>query len=369
MKAVNRALVVVFLALIAIPGIGLALGVDRSNVSEAEMRELATLPALTWDWQVVAGFQQYFSDHFSFRSRLIHAQAWLLLNVFGASASPTVIPGRDGWLFYADDGGLEDWTQAEPFTDAEMEVWRQVLEARRRWLARQGIPYFFVIAPDKQMIYPELMPASLQRMRADYRADQLIAYLRAHSDFRVLDLRPVVLAHKHDGEPLYHRYDTHWNDRGGLVGYQEMIRGLRQWFPEMRPLTRADFTTSPAVPSGDKTTMLGLVDAGKGAMPGLVPVRGWRHRVVFPAHPDPYGEEGTLVTEIPGSRLPRAVMFRDSFAGRLIPYLSEHFSRVTYVWQNMIDPDLIRRETPDVVIQEMVARHFYRFGPYIDVPK
>lgn len=368
-NVVNRLLIVIFIVLILMPGLGLALGGREARVSEAEMRELTRRPAFDWSWRFVPAFQQYVSDRFWTRPQLIHAQAWLLLKVFGTSASRTVISGRDGWLFYADDGGIEDWTQTEPFTIAELDTWRQVLEARRTWLASQGIPYLFVIAPDKQMIYPELMPASLHRMRADYRADQLIAYLGAHSDFPVLDLRPAVLAAKaREREPLYHRYDTHWNDRGGLVGYQAIVRGLQRWFPDMQPLARADFTTSPAAPSGDKTTMLGLTDAGKAAMPGLVPRHGWRHTVVFPAQPDAYGEEGTLVTEIPGSNLPRAVMFRDSFAGRLIPYTSEHFSRITYVWQNMFDVDLIRREKPAVVIQEMVARHLHRFGPYLDVP-
>jgi hypothetical protein len=109
--------------------------------------------------------------------------------------------------------------------------------------------------------------------------------------------------------------------------------------------------------------MLGLTDQGKVTMPGLVPIRGWSSAVVFPPNPDPYGEDGTVITEVhPGSGV-RAVMFRDSFSSRLIPYLSEHFSRILYQWQNDFDPDLVRREHPDVVIQEMVGRHLYTFIP------
>ena len=58
------------------------------------------------------------------------------------------------------------------------------------------------------------------------------------------------------------------------------------------------------------------------------------------------------------------VMFRDSFAGRLIPYLSEHFSRASYLWQNEFDFAEIEKDKPDVVIQEYVARHFFTFVPY-----
>jgi len=147
------------------------------------------------------------------------------------------------------------------------------------------------------------------------------------------------------------------------VGYQEIAARLQRWFPAITPLQRTDFVTSPSVPSGDRTTMLGLVDDGKVTMPGLVPRHGWSSVVVSPVQPDPYGEDGTVVTEVrPGTGL-RAVMFRDSFGSRLVPFLSEHFSRILYQWQTNFDPALVRREHPDVVIQEFVGRHFINFVP------
>jgi len=66
--------------------------------------------------------------------------------------------------------------------------------------------------------------------------------------------------------------------------------------------------------------------------------------------------------------LPRAVVFRDSFASRLAPYLSEHFGRVVYLWQNNFDAEVIRRERPDVVIQQIVGRHLHYVSPYSNAP-
>ena len=63
------------------------------------------------------------------------------------------------------------------------------------------------------------------------------------------------------------------------------------------------------------------------------------------------------MTEITGSALPRALIFRDSFASRLIPYLSAHFSRAVYVWQKGFSAKAVEDEHPDVVIQEMVGGH------------
>ena len=63
-----------------------------------------------------------------------------------------------------------------------------------------------------------------------------------------------------------------------------------------------------------------------------------------------------IVYESPGKELPRAVMFRDSFATSLIPFLVDHFQRITFSWQYTFDRELVEKEHPDVVIQEMVER-------------
>jgi len=60
------------------------------------------------------------------------------------------------------------------------------------------------------------------------------------------------------------------------------------------------------------------------------------------------------VCDKPG--LPRAVMLRDSMAIALIPLLSENFSRIVYVSSRTLDRDLIEREKPDIVIEELVER-------------
>lgn len=363
----NAVLIALFLGIIAVPGAGMLLGLDRARVSEAEMRILTEFP--TWSWQRDSlvqwpdRFQKFFNDRFAFRNQLIGLQAAVLWHVFRTSPSETVIGGKEDWLFYADDGGLQDYVQEEAFTDAQLQKWQRTLERMRDWLASRGARFLFVVAPDKQMVYPELMPSSLKRLHGTYRADQLLAFLRAHSTIELLDLRPALIEAK-PRELLYHRYDTHWNDRGALIASQQIAQRLARWFPAITPLRREDFVTSGAVPSGDRTTMLGLVDEGKRALPGLIPRRGWSATVVFPTRPNPYSEDGTVITEnrtAPGGV--RAVMFRDSFGSRLIPYLSEHFGRILYQWQNDFDPDLIRDERPDVVIQEMVGRHLYTFVP------
>ena len=47
----------------------------------------------------------------------------------------------------------------------------------------------------------------------------------------------------------------------------------------------------------------------------------------------------------------------------LAPFLSEHFSRVVYLWQNNFDADEVLKEHADVVIEEIVGRHLHNFIP------
>ena len=79
------------------------------------------------------------------------------------------------------------------------------------------------------------------------------------------------------------------------------------------------------------------------------------HEVTPPPPPGKLATSGPdILYEHPNKRLPRAVMFRDSFATWLIPMLSENFSRILFSWQYTFNREIVEREHPDVVIQEMV---------------
>ena len=46
-----------------------------------------------------------------------------------------------------------------------------------------------------------------------------------------------------------------------------------------------------------------------------------------------------------------------------MPFLSEHFSRAVYLWQNDVTVEQLIEEWPDVVIYQIVSRHLYLFTP------
>lgn len=358
----------VFLVLLALPALTNVLHVD-TTAAGAEHRELAAFPTAEPTWSSIRSlgsrFQSYFQDHFGFRTVLIRAHALLDAEVLRVSPSPTVLWGRDGWLFYADDGGTEDIIADKVLTDAELEAWRKTLIDNRDWLRGQGVEYVFMLAPDKHAIYPEFLPPSIHRLGKQAMMDQLAGYLRSHTDLVVVDLKAALLAAK-VSDRVYDRTDTHWNRRGAYVGYCAIMSVVAARVAGVEPpWPAADFRPVQTLAHGqDLAAMLGLSDVLLEDELSLVPLRTRRARVVEPPDPSPNGDEAYLVTEIPGSALPKAVVFRDSFASRLYPFLSEHFSRTVYSWQNEMDPAVVLKERPAVVIHEIVGRHLTSLVPY-----
>jgi alginate O-acetyltransferase complex protein AlgJ len=371
-RSSSRVLVALFLVIISTPlAVNLA-GVDGADPG-AENRELAAFPHLDRTWtsiaELPANLGLWFDDHFGLRSTFIRWYGESRLFVFGVSPSAAVVKGRDGWFFYGDDMGIEDYVNIETMSPQAVDNWRAAVLRARDWLRPRGIAYVFTIAPDKHVIYPEAMPPTLTRLGGVSRTDQLFTALQDTA--LAVDVRPWLFEGK-TRERIYQQTDTHWNDRGALVAYQQIIGAVRARVPATPPAwTRGDFEPVDRTVEGlDLAAMMGLKRVLREDDMTLVPRRARRARVVEPAGAGPTDEEGRLITEIDDRSLPRAVIFRDSFVSRLVPFLSEHFSRAVYLWQNDFDANVVTQEHPDVVIQEIVGRHLYNFIPSPElVPK
>ena len=368
----KRLLVALFIAVIGLPLATNLAGIDGADAG-AENRELAAWPHLDGTLASLAAYpthlSEWFDDHFGFRSLLVRWYGESRLFVLGVSPSAAVVAGRDGWFFYGDDKAVEDYAQVEPMTPEALANWRSAVTRARDWLRARGIAYVFTVAPDKHVLYADEMPPTLARVNDVSRADQLFTTLQDMG--LAVDVRPSLAAAK-AAERIYQKTDTHWNERGALVAYQGIIAAVRARVPSTPAAwTRDDFEPVDRVVEGrDLAGMMGLKRVLREVDMTLVPRRPRRARVVEPAGAAPTAEEGRLITELDDPRLPRAVIFRDSFVSSLVPFLSEHFSRAVYLWQNDFDAAVVEQEHPDVVIQEIVGRHLYNFIPSPElVPK
>jgi alginate O-acetyltransferase complex protein AlgJ len=207
------------------------------------------------------------------------------------------------------------------------------------------------------------MPAVYNKVEPRSRLDQLLEHLKARSNVVVVDLREPLFAAKAKHQ-VYYRTDTHWNNRGAYVGYTMIIEALAQWFPDFKATPRSEF---PEVefhePGRDLSLIMAMRDYYKDTFydMNITEQPKFAHQVHESPNPNdtpskPWRRGENFVFAQPNPRLPRAVMFRDSFCDRLMPLLSDHFRRIVYCWQYIFDYELVERERPDVVIQEFVER-------------
>ena len=361
-------LVAAFAGLLWLPTVDFFTGVDLTG-PPSENRLPAPKPRFTRvDFSGVqkyaADLEVYFNDHFGFRKRLIRwFQQWKtrLYHDQGV-VMKRVVSGQHGWLFYGEQQMMEHYLGIAKFTPAQLEAWQKLLEKRRDWLAARGIQYLFVIPPDKENIYPEELPAWLQKAapaNRETKLDQLIKYMREHSTVTILDLRPPLLAAKQLA-PTYLQNDSHWNFYGAFVACQEMIKALSQYCPDLPPLRLEDFTrTNTPVTGGDLTKMLGVEKAEKNFFafppkPGVV-VPQVRPATNFVLNWGSHNPDA--ISENPGPLKETAVIFHDSFGAVWRQFLGGSFKRVIFIWDNReFNARIITENQPRVVINEMIER-------------
>ena len=152
----------------------------------------------------------YVEDNYFLRQRLVSAWSALNQNVLRTSIAENVVLGQDGWLYFGDT--LNDYTGADPMTDREIFCAARNLALMQEFCAGQGAQFLFTIAPNKNSLYPEHMPAltvSGQRRDAQRLLEQLavqrVAYADLFSLFRSQD------------ETLYFTQDSHWNSKGAAL--------------------------------------------------------------------------------------------------------------------------------------------------------
>ena len=376
-RVADAALVILFVAGLCAPLIGVRIGSHGWDAASRADRRKSELPVLlrlknahitTPVGKLKAAakfpgqFKYYLADHFGFRNLLIRLHGLTMVKGLGVTSNSKVVLGQHGWLFLADEGSLEDYRHTDPMTPERLEQWRQMLEARQQFCAACGIPYVVVFAPSKHSIYPEEMPIRERPAPGPSRLDQLLDYMKEHhSPVQLLDLRPALLAAKRDGVRLYHKTDTHWNDRGAWIGYQAVMAAVRKDVPTVRVLSAAEFEPiTRSVPGMDLAGLLGLNDQYVEQSLDLKP------RIPLRL---PYVEQDVIepFTVPAGARGgPGVVVFRDSFFTMVLPWLAESFGRGAYFWEYGFDKEVITAERPAIVIQEFAERKLSIAVPDLD---
>jgi hypothetical protein len=346
-----------FVGAIFIPFAGL--WVKSSDL--AEMRTLAQFPIDDLSWsgmsRLPVDLTAYANDRFGARDALLNLQSRIAYHVFGKSASPKVMIGKQKWMFYAAERSVEDIQRIDLMPPDLADLWRRSTESRARWLKAKGIVYRVYFAPDKHSIYADLLPTGVAASGPS-RFDGLLSKL-GPKPYLIDGRGPLLNARAIYADRLYLHTDTHWTHLGAYVGYKQIIsslgddmrhRPLQAQSFTSRPLGESDLSRMARIPTIDMDEVASNLPADASCVkesPAVAPQAVDSSKLQKFATTHCATGHGTVL------------IFHDSFMSAMEPYISSQFREVTYVRGSRDDflfARMVDQLKPDIVIDEYVER-------------
>lgn len=324
----------------------------------------------------IPGFENWWDDAIHYRQQFIQIYNTVRAK-FGISPQRNVIIGKSGWLFYNDEGSIDDYRNARLFSPEEIRHWHNYLVFRHTDAQKHGAIYAFMVAPNKERIYSEFLPDYIKPLSPITRFDQIIDSLH-DTPVRLVDLRPALIAAKQK-DLIYFKLDTHWNLLGANIAQYVLLQRLQKDLPDLHAAlypSSAFFEADPLTfhnsgmnyYSGLKYALGNIEIYPDTKAPLFISSPSSQYSFIAPPIPKPWAsileEQKKTVfqsTSNPSGKY-RAVIYRDSFTEALIPFLSSTLKLVHYV--ALTRPFLvenwnyyIEQTKPDIILDETVERH------------
>jgi len=172
-------------------------------------------------------FENYLKDNIGFRANLISYYKLINYYAFKDQGSTNVIRGKNDFLYLNQDGNsISDHLGYSSRTKFELEEFANRIQETHDYIESKGIPYVFILVPNKITIFPEYLPNKfMQSVRKARITDQLLDYLKANTSVTIIDLREPVAKTKKICRP-YDRFDTHWNYCGATAAYDYTLNQI-----------------------------------------------------------------------------------------------------------------------------------------------
>lgn len=336
-----------------------------------ENRAYSRLPALSFTYDDIISypnkFEQNFNDNFGFRKTYIYLNSYIKYTLWKTSGISKVVVGKDKWLFY--QPAEAPYRDASVFKQDTIRQWILATQIKQKYCAKHDIAYYLTVVPNKISVYPEYLRDHYLTHRATAPVDRLEQAFIDHSPDRLVNLKTWLLDHKDPSKPSFYKTDSHINYWGAFFIAQAILERISAQFPQCVPPQVSDFeVTHYESYGGDLARMLALQKIITDDWIFLTKKPHWSFVnesdsiIIDPAHIYIHDDHShPIETSIPNTRQPRAIMFRDSCSKALIPFLSEQFSYIQYIWEDIgyetPIKNTIEHSSPDIFIEEIVERN------------
>lgn len=351
MKKGYIAYIALIIIALMVPFVGMSFWMTTETT---ENKEMSRWPQLIEDGNYNTDYLEeagtYFEEHMAFRLQMLTANSAIWGKIFHTSTTDQVIVGEDDWLYYG--GTANDYTGRDLLSDRELYNIVYNLSLVQEFMEKNGSQFLLAVVPNKNTLYGDHMPYYYQP-GTDSNLDRLNKLLE-QNNIHFIDLKE---AFQNEEEVLYFKRDSHWNNKGAVLAYNEILDYLGK-----------DHETYLNVPYEVRTDHVGDIDEI------LYPLaaekeedfyyeKDWEYQYVNDVTDNMDAWIETVNAQKEGSLL----MYRDSFGESILPFLAEeygnsYFSRlVPYNFGNII------QYHPDVVIIERVERNISALATEIPI--
>lgn len=352
----NKKLIVfiaICLVLCMVPSVGM---VFFPTTQSTENKAMAEAPELfndegKFNQFILQDCGEYFADHIALRNQMIFADAKIQTELFSESNVSGVIYGKNDWLYYSST--LDDYLGRAPMSERELFNLSHNISIIEKYLAERKIDFVFTVPPNKNTLYGENMPYYYNsELDFQHNAIRLEAYLTEQkiSYISLFDL------FEEQDEVLYLMRDSHWNMKGACLAYNSIMDSLNiahKDYSDVQP-------TVERTTNGDLNKMLYSFygEPEKNYSYNLSQNYVYKNEVKSV-------EDGWIITENKDGN-GTLLMFRDSFADTLIPFMSNEFETAYYSkGQPNAMERYIEEDAPDCVVIEKVERNI---SDYLNTP-
>lgn len=302
--------------------------------SENENRYLAGFPKISFetylDKSAMEGFEEWFSD------RVYGRESWIKLkNGTERFIGKTEING----VYTVGDQMMQVWTGYDKdFIDLSISAVNKFTERH------SNVPVYFMLAPTSQEIYADLLPKTAPVGSQT----ELNDYCRENLKCNTIDI--FSLLKNNSDSYIYYRTDHHWTSYGAYIAYTEAAKALGL---QSEPLSSFDIEHASSSFRGtlysktlDDSITPDVIDYyhfnGGRSEPTLTVNTGAgevdydslyirEYLEVKDKYSSFMGSNSPMMTVTSGDNPngPSLLVFKDSYAHSLIPFLANHYSKIT----------------------------------------
>jgi len=321
------------------------------DIVTSEKRTLAPRPVFEIRniGKFINKFNLFYNDHFGFRAQFVTANTLIHVRLFGILGVQNVIMGKYGWLFFnaygpGDPKECSGWQEQGyyPYSLNQLIAIQKHLEAENEWFIKRNITFFVMPAPDKRSIYREYLPSQFNAVVGPSRLTQFFEHMKLHSKLQPIDIQQALLsAKKLYSLDIYFKTDSHWNNIGAFVAYQEVMKRLLIVYPQLRLHRFEDFIQDKNLKRRGDLAIMANLDVSHILEHQLVPK-----------------QNATYSNN--GPKKGKLLIFGDSFTKHFfMDYFRRHFNdvesnRMHRSATSKLNKDIVSKYRPDVVIFESI---------------